>query len=154
MSRGLLACLDLTSEIRSFFGSGTQLQELYITPSSLSSSNWDELAAAAKWSSSSAPVLRDTHWVGGDPLALQVYGWAAWSKDKGTLVLRNPDAADRELTLDIGQVFELPTGAATRYTLTSPYADQRLTVLELDAGAPHTFQLRPFEVLVFDAKPR
>ena len=35
-------------------------------------------------------VLKDTHWVGGDPRWLQVYGWASWSQEKSILVLRNP----------------------------------------------------------------
>ena len=38
------------SEIRSYFGTGTQLQEMYITPSLLSQRNWDTLAEAANWS--------------------------------------------------------------------------------------------------------
>ncbi len=70
---------DFGNEVRSYFGSGTQLQELYLTPKLLTEKNWDVLAEAAKWSRENAQVLKDTHWVGGDPLWLQVYGWASWS---------------------------------------------------------------------------
>jgi len=53
---------DFASEVHSYFGSGTQLQELYITPSLLTSADWDVLAEAAKWSRKNASVLIDTHW--------------------------------------------------------------------------------------------
>jgi hypothetical protein len=61
---------DFRNEVRSYFGSGTQCQELYITPSLLSSQNWDDVAEAARWSRENADVLRDTHWIGGNPAKL------------------------------------------------------------------------------------
>ena len=75
--------------------------------------NWDDLAEAAKWSQANADVLVDTHWVGGDPGKGEIYGWASWCKRKGILVLRNPDDQPASITLDLGEVFELPEGAAT-----------------------------------------
>jgi hypothetical protein len=76
---------DFRSEVRSYFGTGTQLQEMYITPSLLSDTNWNDLAEAAKWSRANAEVLKDTHWIGGDPEWLEVYGWASWTPGKGIL---------------------------------------------------------------------
>ena len=58
---------DLANEIWSGFGLGTQMQELYITPSMLKPEEWDTLAAAAKWTKANAATLVDSHWVGGDP---------------------------------------------------------------------------------------
>ena len=55
------------SEVRAMFGNGTQLQEMYITPSLLTQDNWDVLAEAAKWSRANAGTLVDTHWIGGTP---------------------------------------------------------------------------------------
>jgi hypothetical protein len=54
---------DFTNEVHDYFGTGTQLQELYISPSLLTERNWDVLAEAAKWSRRNAEVLKDTHWV-------------------------------------------------------------------------------------------
>src|SRR6202020_3440401 len=81
---------DFKNEVHSYFGNGSQLQELYMSHALLSKENWDTLAEAANWSRRNAEVLRDTHWVGGDPGKLEVYGWAAWSPTKAILVLRNP----------------------------------------------------------------
>ncbi|MEI9903460.1 MAG: hypothetical protein WDN06_05375 [Asticcacaulis sp.] len=74
---------DFPAEVHSYFGSGTALQEMYITPSLLSAGDWDTLAQAANWSRANADVLKDTHWIGGDPGRLDVYGWAAWAPRKG-----------------------------------------------------------------------
>ena len=146
---------DFRNEVRSYFGSGTQLQELYVTPSLLSESNWDDLAEAAKWSRANASTLRDTHWVGGDPRWLAVYGWAAWSKDKGILTLRNPSDKQQDFTVDIGQAFELPAGAATRYRMKSAWAeDKTKPAIDAIAGRPYTFHLEPFQVLNLEALPQ
>jgi hypothetical protein len=64
---------DFADQVREFFGNGTQLQELYITPRLLNSQNWDDLAESAKWSRANADVLSDTHWVGGDPGKGEIY---------------------------------------------------------------------------------
>ncbi|MGC4015484.1 MAG: alpha-galactosidase [Luteolibacter sp.] len=144
---------NLKNEARSYFANGATLQELYLTPSMMTDSAWDEVAEAAKWAHANADVLVDAHWIGGDPLKMDPYGYAAWNRRKGTLMVRNPDDAAKTMTLDVATVFELPAGAPQRYALRSPYKDQRLQSLDLTAGKTQTITLEPFEVLVFDAEP-
>ncbi len=145
---------DMTDEVRTFFGSGTQVQELYVDPRIFPDQMWDVLAEAAKWSRANANVLVDTHWVGGDPTRGEVYGWASWSKNKGILTLRNPDDQPAGITLDIGRVFELPVEGARRYSLSSPWEeDAGVSVIELAADKEHRFELDPLQVRVFDATP-
>jgi hypothetical protein len=146
---------DFRNEVRSYFGSGTQLQELYITPSLLTTADWDVLAEAAKWSRANAPTLVDTHWIGGDPRWLDVYGWAAWSPQKAILTLRNPSAEPKSLTIEIGQVFELPAESAKRYSARSPWSDEsNQPSIELVAGQPYTFHLKAFQVLTLEVLPQ
>ncbi len=145
----------LADDIRAFFAGGTDCQELYITPSLMRLQDWDALAEAAKWSRSNADVLVDTHWIGGDPAEGEIYGWASWSKRKGILALRNPLDKPATITLNIGKAFELPKGAARRYSLKNPWKkDIDKAAIMLIAGGKHTFELKPFEVLVFDAAPQ
>jgi hypothetical protein len=143
---------DFTSEVRDYFGTGTQLQEMYITPSLLSPKNWDVLAQAAKWSRENASTLVDTHWVGGDPASLEVYGWAAWSPAKGILTLRNPSDKPQSIAIDVQKTFELPSGAPMRYRMHSPF-DHDVAPVDLRAGQSHTFELKPFEVLTLESEP-
>ncbi len=139
------------NEVRSYFGTGTQLQEMYITPKLLSTQNWDDLAEAAKWSRENAAALRDTHWVGGDPLLLEVYGWAGWTPEKAVLTLRNPSDKPATYALRLRDALELPPNSPARYEAHSPWqqdADKALRTL--DADRPQSITLQPFEVLTLD----
>jgi len=143
-----------TDEVHDYFGEGTQLQELYITPARLTSANWDALAESAKWSRANADVLVDTHWIGGNPLQLQVYGFASWTPRKGILVLRNPLDKPQTISIDVAKTFELPTGAPGAYRAHSPWAaDKSAADSILLAGHTHTFTLQPFEVITLEALP-
>ena len=145
---------DFANEVHSFFGTGTELQEMYITPSLLTDADWDVLAEAAKWSRRNAATLVDTHWVGGDPRWLQVYGWAAWSPQKTILTLRNPSSRAQDFDLDIARAFELPAGSALRFLAHSPWsADASQPAIMLEVDKPHTFHLAPFQVLTLEAAP-
>jgi hypothetical protein len=144
---------DFTNEVHSYFGTGTQLQEMYISHALLSPKNWDVLAEAANWSRRNADVLRDTHWVGGDPGKLEVYGWAAWSEQKAILTLRNPADRRQSLSIDVGRVFELPPGAPYRFLASSPWKGEEGAPVRLAAGEQHIFTLNPFEVLTLEASP-
>jgi len=145
---------DFTNEVHSYFGSGTQLQELYISHGLFSKNDWDVLAEAANWSRRNAEVLRDTHWVGGDPGKLEVYGWAAWTPAKAILTLRNPSDQRQSILIDVGRAFELPPDAPRRFLARSPWQqDSGATPASLTAGREHTFTLQPFEVLNLEAWP-
>jgi len=142
---------DFSSEVRSYFGTGTQLQEMYITPSLLSPENWDTIAECARWSRANAGTLVDTHWVGGDPLRLEPYGWASWSPRKGILTLRNPANVTQSIAIDVERVLELPAGSPRRYTGRSPWHAARSRPLaRFIAGEPRTIRLAPFEVLTLE----
>ena len=146
---------DFRNEVRSYFGTGTQLQEMYITPSLLSESNWNDLAEAANWSRTNANVLKDTHWVGGDPAWLQAYGWASWTPAKSILVLRNPSDHAQTFSVKLQDALELPPGSAQAYTAHSPWRDDAAQpALRLNAQQPHSFELAPFQVLTLDLKPQ
>jgi hypothetical protein len=142
---------DFRNEIHSYFGTGTQLQEMYITPSLLTDANWDDLAETAKWSRANADVLKDTHWVGGDPAWLEVYGWASWSPQKGILVLRNPSDKEQTIAIKLQDVFELPPGAPQAYVARSPWKeDAGRPALLLQTQEVQEFRLAPFQVLTLD----
>jgi len=145
---------DVIDEIHTFFGTGTNCQEMYINPTLMTAELWDALAEAANWSRRNSDVLVDTHWIGGDPAKGEIYGYASWSKRQGIFTLRNPDDKPAQIAFDLGQAFELPAGAPTRYSLKSPWKrDAARPAIEVAAGKPHTFTLEPFQVLVFEATP-
>ena len=83
--------------------------------------NWDVLAEAAKWSRDNAQTLKDSHWIGGDPARLEVYGWASWSPEKAIMTLRNPSDQPQDFTASLTTLLELPAGSAPAYTARSPW---------------------------------
>jgi hypothetical protein len=142
---------DFADQAREFFGNGTQLQEMYITPALLDKQNWDDLAEGAKWSRRNADVLVDTHWIGGDPGKGEVYGWASWSARKAILVLRNPTDQPANFTADSASLFELPAVAPGKIVMRSPWKkDRKEPAVTLEGGRPATLALKPFEVLVLE----
>ena len=143
---------DFKHEARSYFGTGAMLQELYLTPSMMTPAAWDQVAEAARFGQAHAATLVDSHWVGGDPLKLEPYGYAAWSRKEAILTLRNPSDKPGWMILDAATVFELPEGTPPVCQLQAAYADQRLQELRLEAGKLVVVHLEPFEVLVFATK--
>lgn len=146
---------DFRSEVRDYFGNGTQLQEMYITHKLLTPANWDDLAEAAKWSAANQDVLVDSHWIGGNPAKLEVYGWASWSPSKSILVLRNPSDKPQSANLDIALALEIPEGQRTRFTARSPWiSDRAEKQFEIKGGERREFPLKPFEIKVLELNPR
>ena len=142
---------SVADEIWSFFGSGTNLQELYISPHVPTERMWDELAAGAKWSRANSGVLFDTHWIGGDPGKAEVYGWASWRPGKGILVLRNPSDKLQDFSIALKAALELPEGVIGKMTLKAIYPRGRqLPAGALGIGQPVNLTLQPFEVVVME----
>jgi len=153
---------DFADEVHSYFGTGTQLQEMYITPSLLSAQDWDVLAEAAKWSRANAETLKDSHWIGGDPARLEVYGWAAWSnvqtknvqgKEKAIITLRNPSDQPQDFSATLTAILELPAGSATSFTAHSPWKADNKPAQTIKADEQRTFHLQPFQVLTLELTP-
>jgi hypothetical protein len=141
-------------EVLSYFGSGTQLQELYVTPSLLHEADWDVLAQSARWAREHAEVLRDCHWIGGAPDDLDIYGWAAWTPSKAIVTLRNPADRANDFVLDLQAHLELPESVGRQFSARLPFNDGDGNVAPLwDADRPQAIRLPPFQVLTIELSP-
>ncbi|HEV2401185.1 MAG TPA: enterotoxin [Candidatus Sulfotelmatobacter sp.] len=147
---------DFPDEVHSYFGTGTQLQEMYITPSLLSSQDWDVLAESAIWSRANAQVLKDAHWIGGDPARLEIYGWAAWTPEKAIITLRNPSDKPQDFIATLESLLQLPPKSAKRFNAFSPWQNDgpnQSRIFIISAQEQHAYHLKPFEVLTLELKP-
>lgn len=151
---------SIKNEMRCAFASGSGLQELYVDHDIFTKVNheilWDELAKSIKWFRANADVLADTHWVGGTPAQGEIYGWASWNGKKATLALRNPSATPKSINIILRRALDLPANVKGSYIFTNSYSDQRdldgFTGKPVDVDAEMTFELKPFEVFVFDSR--
>ncbi len=141
---------SMADEIWSFFGSGTNLQELYISPHLLTPVTWDNLAHAARWSRANSDVLVDTHWVGGDPGLGEVYGWASWQPRKGIVTLRNPSPQTAEYDLVLSEALELPPDSGNVFEVGTVRPPHRLDRSGWPIGRPLAIKLQPWEVVVLE----
>jgi hypothetical protein len=120
----------------------------------LSKSNWDTLAEAVRWSRAHSETLQDTHWIGGNPDKLQVYGWAAWSPAAGIVTLRNPSSKVQHFSVGLRRIFELRGHTAIAYKLHNAWSDAKPGGFEtIQTGKPFDLALAPFEVLTLEADP-
>ena len=143
---------DFKDMVRSFFGAGSSLQELYISHDRMTPAFWVVLAEAAKWSRENERILKDVHWIGGSPINMEVYGFASWSPGKGILTLRNPDDKATDYTINLDLIFELPPGHSYVFSLKSPWQeDEDQNEILLDSKKDFPLHLEPFETKVFEA---
>ncbi len=108
------------------------------------------LAEAAKWSRDNAQVLKDSHWIGGDPARLEVYGFASWTPEKAIVTLRNPNDHAQDFTASLASILELPEGVPSSYRARSPWKGGAVSDLKIAAQPLHTFHLEPFQVLTLE----
>lgn len=142
---------SIEDEIWSFFATGTSLQEMYINPHKLNKANWDCLAKAIRWAKKNENIMVDTHWIGGSPSDLQVYGFSSWSPQKAILSLRNPSSERQVFNVNVSDVFNLPEKAGNEYKFLDVRTENNSNIAF--QGSSFKIIMEPFEVKVFDAFP-
>lgn len=156
MSKSPANCIK---EMRTAFGCGSALQELYVDSDLMMQDNgrlWKELADCIRWIRRNQDVLPDIHWVGGKPwdgADGSVYGWAAWNSKKCTLTLRNSSDSKKSLNGTLREILDIPPGYKGAVVLSGSFADQRkLDILgkALDVDKNLEIELEPFEVIVME----
>ena len=145
---------DFTDMVRSFFGAGSSLQELYISHDRMNEEFWPVLAEAAKWAQDNEDVLKDVHWIGGSPINLEVYGFASWKPEKGILTLRNPGDERIEYKILLDEMLEIPASYSGVFELKIPWEeDQHKPVLKVHSSQPAMLEFEPFELKIFEVLP-
>ncbi len=156
MSKSPANCIK---EMRTAFGCGSALQELYVDSDLMMQDNgrlWKELADCIRWIRRNQDVLPDIHWVGGKPwdgADGSVYGWAAWNSNKCTLTLRNSSDSKKSLNGTLREILDIPPGYKGAVVLSGSFADQRKPDIlgkALDVDKNLEIELEPFEVIVME----
>lgn len=152
--------IPYTNELWMGIACGTGLQEYYVSPDLMSAKWWDALADGIRWLRANETVLRDAHWVGGNPSKNEIYGYASWSDKvapaKGILILRNPSDKPQTFTSTMSTVFELPIDASHTVSKVkhvygaSLNAEKLFTPESLSSELEVT--LPPYEVLLFEVE--
>ncbi len=142
---------DFSDMVWSFFGAGSSLQELYISHDRMKPEFWPILAKVAKWAKENENVLKDTHWIGGSPINLEVYGFASWTPKKGIVMLRNPSGQTELFKIRLDEIFELPLGFSGEYLLTPVYGNDSASIT-IENNINFEVSLKPFETRIYEIK--
>ena len=156
---------DWEDHLVNFLGVGSQLNELYITPTLLKPVEWDALGSSLQWAVANArPLLDNSTWVLGDPAKREPYGYLHYSPEKTILMLRNPfvrpavaavmlneaagfEPSDRAFQAEVTYPFREVLPGAFRYGDTlranlDGYDHQIIELRPLDAGETRLAGLR------------
>ncbi len=144
---------DWKDHLVNFLGVGSQLNELYITPSLLKPAEWDALGTSLQWAVANAhPLLDNATWVLGDPAQREPYGYLHYSPQKTILMLRNPfvrpvvanvklnEAAGFESS---GQTFQAEVTYPYRQSLPGAFRYGDTLRVNLDGYDHQIIELRP-----------
>ena len=82
---------SFSNEVMMYFGRGVMMWELYLSPELLLDNEWNAIASSVNWAKANKEVLEKTKMILGDPLKLEPYGYFHIVKEKGIILLRNPE---------------------------------------------------------------
>jgi len=137
------------------YGRGTLLREWYLSPKSVTASEWKALIAIHKWADSRRSDLINTVYIGGRPDEGAPYGYIGFAESgkTGTLVVRNPAPTTKTITfkLDSTTLFTGKTGqpwsgrSVYPYTMELPFA--------FTAGEDCTVTIPAYETMAIELRP-
>ncbi len=91
---------------------GQALNELYISADMMSDAKWRSLSNAMNFQKDNYHILSKAHFIGGDPLENNIYGYIGWTDDEGYVALRNPSDEKTDLTLTFNKLMGAPEDLA------------------------------------------
>ena len=142
---------DFKDMVWSFFGAGSNLQELYISHDRMKQEFWPVLAEAARWAKENEDILQDVHWVGGSPVNLEVYGFASWEPGKGVITLRNPSDKPQAFILNLGKLLELPDEYSGYYNIKIRFPEGKKP-FEVQSDTNFSIQMEPFQSIIYEVE--
>jgi len=133
---------------------GSQMTEIYLNIAALTDEHRDVLASIMNWAAKHDEVLlAGTRYIGGDPMAGEVYGYAHFTKDgRGIIGLRNPHVIPQKFELKLGEECGLrPTEGRHRLRTLYPYCSVLPARPKWGESVP--LELPGHEVLVIEVTP-
>lgn len=104
---------------------GQAFNELYLSYNMLNDAKWNALAKVLTWARENYHILKNVHFLGGDPAENNVYEYTAWTEDgEGIVALRNPSSEPADVTVTLNKLMGVPETLqdAVRYNVYDDYA--------------------------------
>lgn len=88
---------------------GQAFNELYLSYNMMNEEKWKSLAKVLEWSKENYHIIKNSHFLGGDPAKNNVYMYSAWTENgEGIVALRNPSDSPAEITVTLNKLMGVP----------------------------------------------
>ena len=88
--------------VMNYFGRGTLMRELYITPSNLTKKRWEIMARALRWAKSLDNCMINSHFFLGNPMKMELFGYTGSCGNHRYVSIRNPQLTN--ICISAGQL--------------------------------------------------
>lgn len=127
---------------------GTAFWELYYSYNMLNDAKWRINADALRFIRNEYNILKTSQFFGGAPSKGEVYGYSAWTENKGIVSLRNPANKNQTIKFKLDESFGTFKGTENlKLAFVYPY-DHSEDNNTYNYGDELTFELAPHEVVI------
>ncbi len=127
---------------------GTAFWELYYSYNMFNTAKWRINADALRFIRNEYEVLKTSQFVGGCPAKGEVYGYSAWTENKGIVSLRNPANCNQSFKFKLDESFGTFKGTENlKCAFVYPY-DHQKDEKTYNYGDELSFELAPHEVVI------
>jgi hypothetical protein len=146
---------DWCDHVLMHYGRGTLLREWYLSPAAVQPHEWAALVAIHRWADARRPSLAHACYVGGRPDEGHAYGYVGFDDAgrSGTLVARNPAAADATLRVPLDEATLFPGAAGSDWRARIVYPWRQELPMRLVAGEVAEFSIPGYATVAIELEP-
>ncbi len=146
---------DWCDHVLMHYGRGTLLREWYLSPAAVQPPEWAALVAIHRWADARRPSLAHACYVGGRPDEGHAYGYVGFDDAgrSGTLVARNPAAADATLRVPLDEATLFPGAAGSDWRARIVYPWRQELPMRLVAGEVAEFSIPGYATVAIELEP-
>jgi len=144
---------DWSNYLIMYYGRGTLLKELYISPELLSEKQWEILAKDTAWAQYYADRMKNTMFIGGNADQGDIYGYVSWVNGKGVLTVRNPNRFMQTLKVPFDRNILYRKELGKAYHLRSIFPFREELPYKLTSGKSFTLDVPGDYTAVYEILP-
>ena len=133
-----------------YYGRGTLIKELYLSPDEMTEEMWKALGTASGWAQKNEATLRNTVLIGGDAGRGEVYGYISWQGDEAILTIRNPMRKSQTLTVPFDAMVYYRGALDQTFRARTIYPFVEHMPWQLTSGVPFSVEVPGDSVLVLE----
>ena len=89
------------NHLMNYLGRGTLMREFYISPELIPEKRWEMIARGLRWAKSLDDCMADSHFILGNPLKGELFGFQGRAGNKSYISLRNPSFLGTNISLRV-----------------------------------------------------